>query len=307
MRKLKLTPIALLLALSLCISPAYAAGIAVDGTISDGNIISVSVISDTLREYLTVAEENELIPVTIQLKDNIDLEEVEQLAITRAELSSDELAIMSVETSALSEEENEIQQIAAMAVQDKIAVERNTILKEHYNNKNSEFVTSLGLSESQIGSVGIFTPFIRDVLLTPAQIRTLAVNQNVCYIDYLVNDEGTDFDTINNTYQIINGDVFVNNGYTGSGIRVGLVESGHPKLSVMGSDSANITKTDANADTDHATMTSGIIKKMAPSCSIYSRSASGLSDAIADCSTLIDTYNVHVINISYGGASSGDR
>lgn len=305
MRKFKLASIALLLVLSLCISPVYAAGITIDGPINSGNIISVSIISDALREYLAEADENELIPVTIQLNDNINLEEVEELAITRAELSSSEIAIMSVETSTLSEEENETHQIAAMAVQDKIAVERNAILKEHYNNKNSEFITSFGLSESQIGSVGIFTPFIRDVLLTPAQIRTLAVNPNVCYIDYLGDDEGTDFDTISNTYQIINGDVFVNNGYTGSGIRVGLVESGHPKLSVMGSDSANITKTDTNSETDHAAKTSGIIKKMAPSCSVYSRSASGLSDAIADCSTLIDTYNVHVINISYGGASSG--
>lgn len=305
MKKFRLVSIALFLILSLCISPAYAVGITFDNLNNSENIINISVISDSLSEYMNVADENELIPVTIQLNDNIDLQEVERFAITRAEISTKEMAIMSAETYAFSEVENETHQMAVMNVQDRIAVERNTILKEYYNKKNYSFISSLGLSENQIGSVGIFTPFIRDVLLTSAQIRILAQNKNVCYIDYLGNNEGVDFDTISNTYKIINGDVFENDGYTGVGIRVGLVESGHPKLSVMGADSANIIKTDSNSETDHATMTSGIIKKMAPSCSIYSRSASGLSDAIADCSTLINTYNVHVINISYGAASSG--
>lgn len=297
--------LSLVLIYSLCIYPIYALDNTVDELITIENMSSEIIISDALSNYLKNVDKDELVPVTIELYDDIDLQQVEKLAIEKANLTTSEMNILNEETSTLCDSENEAHQIKAAEIQNRITVERNLILKDHFETKNGKFIASSGISKSQIGSVGIFTPFIRNVFLTPAHIFELAKNQNVRYIDYIGDDSGEDFDTINNTYKIIRGNVFADNGYTGSGIRVGLVESGHPILNQMGSYSSNITKTDSNGDTVHATRTSGIIKKMAPSCSIYSRSANGLSDAIADCSTLISSYAVNVINISYGSASSG--
>lgn len=305
MKKVNSLILSFILICSLCVSPAYALESAIDSRIITEDVLSGTVISDTLSEYLKIADADELIPVTIELRDDIDLEQVEKTAFAKANLTNSEIDVLNAKTSVLSDSENEAHQIEVSKIQKRITAEQNAILKKHYDTKNGEFIASVGIAKERIGSVGIFTPFIRDVLLTSDQIFKLAQNCNVQYIDYIGDDKGDDFDTINNTYRIIRGNVFANNGYTGSGIRVGLVESGHPKLGNMGSSSSNITKTDSSADTDHATRTSGIIKQMAPSCSIYSRSASGLSDAIADCSTLINSYSVNVINISYGSPSSG--
>ena len=304
MKKIKSTVIAAILIVSLCV-PVRAAGISIDVPVSEGNIDVSAVMSDRLNNYLEKADEDELISVTIELTDNIDMEKVESLAVSRADISTAGMAIMNMDTSSFSEEVNEAHQEVMTELRDKISAERNEILKEHYSGKNAAFIASVGLSEEQYGSVGIFTPFIREVLLTPAQIQKIARNPEVCYIDYVGGVEWTDFASVDDTYQIINGNVSVDSGYKGSGIRVGMIESGFPKLSAMGSDSQNIVKIGSGSETDHATKVSGIIKKMAPSCSIYSCAVSSDSSVLEDCERLIDNYNVHVVNISYGGLDDG--
>lgn len=304
MKKIKSAVIAVMLIVSLCV-PVRAAGIFADVPVSGGNIDVSAVISDRLNNCLEKADEDELISVTIELADNIDMEKVERLAVSRADISTAGMAIMNMDTSSFSEEVNEAHQEVMTELRDKISAERNEILKEHYSGKNAAFISSVGLSEEQYGSVGILTPFIREVLLTPAQIQKIACNPNVCYIDYVGGDEGRDLASVDDTYQIINGNVSVESGYKGSGIRVGMIETGFPKLSVMGSDSQNIVKIGSGTETEHATKVCGIIKKMAPSCSIYSYAVSSPSDVIDDCSRLIYYYNVHVVNISYGGSDDG--
>ncbi len=311
MKKFRLT-VALLLIVSLTLplvsSPASAEPVSFGKIVGTPEESITSVISSKLQKYMSAADENELIPVTIQIRDSIDLNAVEQKALTHANVSKEQLEMLSTDTFGLSEKENEAHQRALLEVQDKISSAKNAILKEYYLEKNGNFIAKNGLSEEKIGSISIFSPFIRKVLLTREQIETLAANEEVCYMEYVGDDKGTDFADIDDTYQIINGDVCVNSGYTGVGIRVGLVEEGHPISYIMGADYDNITITDpgVGANTAHATKTSGIIVKMAPDCSIYSRSAGGLSDAIVDCEYLIDQYNVHVINISYGQVFNGE-
>lgn len=305
MKKIKSITVAVMLVVSLFITSTQAADIAADFTASKDSAAAAATISDALRKRLDETDDNEQIPVTIELADDLDMEKVERRAQARAQLSSAELAIMNVDTTTFSEEVNEAHQEMILELHDKIAVEKNAILEEYYSNKNAAFISSAGLSKAQYGSIGIFIPFIRDILLTPAQIRELAKNPEVLYIDYVGDDEGTDFASIDSTYKIINGNVAVDEGYKGNGIRVGLVESGHPKYNIMGSDSKNIFKMNSGTDKDHATMTSGIIKKMAPDCTIYSYCTSSLSGAIANCEALIRIYNVHVINISYGSLGDG--
>ncbi|MCM1307329.1 MAG: S8 family serine peptidase [Butyrivibrio sp.] len=305
MKKIKSLTIAIMLVISLFITSTQAADmIAVDLTASKDSAAAAATISDALRERLVEAEEDERIPVTIELTDNIDLEKVDQRALARAQLSSAELAIMNVDTSTFSEEINEAHQKMMLELHDEIAVQKQAILKEHYSNKTAVFLSSAGLTKAEYGSIGIFTPFISNILLTPVQIQKLSASPEVVYIDYLGGVEDTDFDSIENTYRIINGNVAVDEGYTGGGIRVGLVESGVPKRSIMGNDAQNILRTNSTNETEHAALTSGIIKKMAPGCTIYAR-AMTTATIIDDIETLIDKYNVHVVNVSCGALSEG--
>lgn len=305
MKKFKSITLAVLLSVSFLATSTHASDINADVPAEKDSFASSSVITDALRDRLDGAADDERIPVTIELIDDIDLENVERQAISRAKLSKTQLEIINTDTSSFSEEVNEVHQQAVMDVREEISFERNAILKEHYTEKNAEFMEAADIPEDICGSVGILTPFIRDVLLTPAQIRKLAVNPDVRYIDYLGEGKLQDFASVDDTYAIVNGDVAVNAGYTGSGIRVGVIETGHPKLGLMGNDFKSIIKTNSGEDSDHATRVCGIIRKMAPACILYSRTASSTSEALNNCSYLIDKYNVSVINLSCGETGDG--
>lgn len=264
-----------------------------------------------------------MIQVTIELKDNIDLENVELKAISRARISAAEKA--SLEKSqmlSLTDAENEAVQLAALKVRDKISEERYALLEEHYDAKNEAFISSTCLKNAKIGSVGIFTPFIRDTMLTKNEILEIAKNPEVCRIDLVQDDyydypeyydddddDYWDFQNVNDTYRIVGGDAFINAGYTGSGIRVGVVEKYHPITSVMGNDKNNIVKVnDSETEHSHATMVCGIIKKFAPSCSIYTYALEGTQDekvALEVIHYMIQNQKVHVINLSYGRVGVG--
>lgn len=62
----------------------------------------------------------------------------------------------------------------------------------------------------------------------------------MCYLDYFENETATNCAAVSDTMAIIGGNVAVNNGYRGSGIKVGIVENGNPNTSIMGTDAANI-------------------------------------------------------------------
>lgn len=305
MKKFKSITLAVIIAVSFLATSTHASDVIADAPAEKDSFASSSVITDALRERLDGAAEDERIPVTIELVDDIDLENVEQQAFSRAKLSEAQIEIINTDTSLFSEEANEIHQQAVMDVHEEISIERNAILKEHYTEKNTEFMESAGISEDICGSVGILTPFIRDVLLTPAQIKKLASNPDVLYIDYLGDGKLQDFASVDDTYAIVHGNVAVSAGYTGSGIRVGVIESGHPKLGLMGDDFKSIIKTNSGTDTDHATRVCGIIRKMAPACILYSRTASSMSEVLDNCNHLIERYNVSVINVSCGETGDG--
>ena len=316
MKKLRLTVVWLLivsLIIPLMSSPVHAESILSEQTVTTSERDPDTVLSDVLQEKLVTAGKDEQIPVTIRLNDGIDLDVVEQKAIRQANLSATEKAILSADTARMSEEESRSYQLEALEVRDKIYTERLAILKEYYTKKNGSFIAENGLSDARIGSVGVFTPYIRDVLLTRGQIEELEENPEVSYMDYVAGQEGTDFaladytptdfPSVNDTYKIVNGDVCINNGYTGSGIRVGIVEDRHPRARIVGHEDNSIHKAGGatSEEGDHATMVCGIIKKFAPDCSIYSRTVDEIDDVFDACNSLIQQDDpVHVINISYG-------
>ena len=237
-------------------------------------------------------------------RSNIDLKGVEQKAVARAKISSNEMAALNANTVSLTDAENESVQLNALRIYDRISKERNSVLLDYYSAKNNEFIASTFFQDTKIGSIGLFTPFIRDVGLTKTEVFEIAKNPAVYMIDCYVEGVGEDFDTIDNTYKIVGGNTFIESGYSGSGIRVGLIENCHPDKSKMGSDSNNIIYANRGEVNDHATRTSGIIKKFAPSCSIYSYAVDSAS--VADiCNNLIKNYSLHVINMSWGQIDDG--
>lgn len=267
-----------------------------------------SVITSRLLEKINT-QRSATIPVTIQIVDDIDLEAIELMAMERCNLSYDELEEMESYAETLSEEESIIYQQDILAVYDKIRSERNKLLKEYYKKLNNDFIEEQSYTGNY--TVGMFTPFVRNVDLSVSEIYELAESNKVAMIDFAETyDETEDYASINDTYAIIRGNIAVNAGYTGSGIRVGTVEEYHPIFDNMGTDANNITITNSGNKDEHPTIVCGIIKKMAPGCSIYTMSyaATATSDnrIIHCCETLIDSYNVHVINMSCGDSSEGE-
>ncbi|MDE7230886.1 MAG: hypothetical protein K2N56_10440 [Oscillospiraceae bacterium] len=116
-----------------------------------------SVLDDTLHEHLEEAADDDVIRVTIELMDGIDLDRVELNAISRANISAAEEASLNVAAFSSDKAESESVQLAALEVYDRISKERNTLLKEYYSVKNEAFITSTCLKDAEIGSVGLFT------------------------------------------------------------------------------------------------------------------------------------------------------
>lgn len=299
--------IVITLVISFCVQTASTA--IIGDVAREDSIVLSSVLTDSLRERLAQAADDDIIRVTIELMDDIDLDDVERKAVSHAEISLAEMAVLNAETYSLTDAENESLQLKALKIYDRISNERISILKEYYKVKNEEFISSTLLRDAKIGSVGLFTPFIQNISLTKKEIYEIAKHPTVCLIDCVDEKYIKDFDDINNTYKIVGGDAFINAGYSGSGIRVGLIEPMNPVLSVMGSDKNNITIVKSGTAGAHPTVVSGIIKKFAPSCSIYSYATGDgfLVDDVPDvCQYLIDNYSVHVINISAGVSGNGE-
>ena len=79
MHKIRLIIITVILIATVGIAPIYADMIT-EGPIISDDIVSYSTISNALKEELKNAGEDDLIPVAIELKDDIDYEEVDRLA-----------------------------------------------------------------------------------------------------------------------------------------------------------------------------------------------------------------------------------
>jgi len=282
--------------------------------VAESEIKVNDVITDRLKECLSESK-GQTVPVTVQIKDNIDLEAIEQEAMKKVGLTTEELEQMDEYALTLSEDENKQYQQEISKVYEKIREEKKCLVKEYYEDLNYKFIEELGWDETQYDSVGMFTPFVRNVELSANEIYDLSETGMVNMIDYAESETYETIETsetyalyssrpsVNDTISIIRGDVAIDNGYTGSGIKVGVVENGLPMIGNMGSDSANIAwinYSNGGQLSSHTTIVCGIIKRMAPSCSIYSYYSASNADAIDACELLIDTYGVQVINISYG-------
>lgn len=296
-----------ILMVTIC-STSYAENVQTDNSFDGTSSLPITEceITETLLERLNAASDEDVIPITVRLTDAVELDKVEKLAIERAGVTVEELSAYDMQNDIKIDEEKELlRQKAIHEVMDRIATERTNILGEYYRKLNADFLYNIGIGDLEYVRASRLLPYIWGIQLTKAQINKLRDNNRVCYMDCFEQSSGEDLASVNDTRQIIGGNIAISSGHTGSGIRVGLVESGHPKLNKMGNDAACITKTNSGGDTDHATVTSGIIIKLAPSCSVFSRSAGNCVSAIEQCEYLIEEYSVNVVNVSCGTASNG--
>lgn len=148
----------------------------VSETVTERDVLDV--MSDTLKEKYLNAKEDELISVTIELKTEYNLDEVEEMAEKNANLTEEEKRLINSNT-APNVEENKIISEAIS----RVSAEKTKILKEYHVRENNEFIKNVGIPEDRIGSVGYLLPFIRDVLLTPEEIKTVALRPEVIFMD----------------------------------------------------------------------------------------------------------------------------
>lgn len=155
-------------------------------TASDGNNVSeteterdvLHIMTDALKEKYLNAKDGELICVTIELRTDFDLQEVEEMAEKNANLTEEEKRLINSNT-APNDEENKI----ILEALRRVSAEKTKILKEYHVRENNEFIKNVGIPEDRIGSVGYLLPFIRDVWLTPEEIKTVALRAEVIFMD----------------------------------------------------------------------------------------------------------------------------
>ena len=181
MRKCKLFVVTILCMVSILTLSACAT----KRTASDENNVSetvterdvLDVMSNTLKEKYLNAKEDELISVTIELKTEYNLDEVEEMAEKNANLTEEEKRLINSNTAPNVEENKIISEAISRVRKEKIK-----ILKEYHGKTISEFIANSGISEDRIGSVGILTCFIREVWMTPEEIKMVALRPEVIYM-----------------------------------------------------------------------------------------------------------------------------
>ncbi len=169
---------------------------------------------------------------------------------------------------------------------------------------------------------------IHDIPLTPEQVLEIAKDSDVARISYIpkssdkVHSNGSDIENngsvctnsdedntitetrLNRVYDIVDGEVAVNNGSMGSGITIGIVDGGVPDLNAI----SNVTLYNSNETEihQHATNVATIIKKMVPSCSIIAISSTNAARSVITSLTMLLENNpdIDVVNISMGKDSN---
>lgn len=180
------------------IMPSYshAEGITDESISADSKVTLVTQceISDELAEYLAGASDDEVIPVVIRIRDDVNLSEVDSLAMERAGVTEAQLESYEAQSYALSSTTEEIitQQTMIRETNDRIRKERIAILREHYQQLTNDFLVDARLTDAKCASVSKLLPWINGIELTKEQICQLVNSGQVSYMDYYEDTVGAD-------------------------------------------------------------------------------------------------------------------
>ena len=162
-------------------------------SVNNHNFQGTNSITDDLKRKLRVAENDELISVTIELKDSIDLKQIEEQAMKNAGITSEELAAAEAGGYALDDEANISYQQEIGKLYDRISTEKIKLLNEYYMKLNNGFMELAGLTEKEYSSISTLTPFISNIKLSKAEILRISEMDEVGFLWYNGEEEGYDF------------------------------------------------------------------------------------------------------------------
>ena len=154
------------------------------------NILSdMPTITDGLSKEMKAAGDSEMIPVAIELKDDLDLTKLEEQAARNAGVTNDELTAL--ESESISADPDRQQELKA--VYDRISQERIKLLNHYYSEKNKGFIEAAGLNGYTCSDVSELTSFIGHIELPKAVILRIARLEDVAFLWYAGEDAGRTF------------------------------------------------------------------------------------------------------------------
>lgn len=275
-----------------------------------------SKLSSELLQELTTSSKKEKLPIVVWTVD-INQELVEYQTEKATGIDADEFYSESNSealTTALSGEDNEFTEADFKQYLKETRKERKeqlkethlfnktkrAIAKEKYINQNKDFIAT-NLEQDDITFSSNYAPMII-TSATPKQIEKISNKPNTLSIDLYSDTEKEAEDQLSVAKQVINATTFrTQEGLDGSGVTIGLIESGCPNKSNSELTSSDITNLSSNV-TNHATMTSGIIvgsNGIAPSAKLISVARTSIYENIEQ---LLDN-NVQLISMSNGSDS----
>ncbi|MBR6697076.1 MAG: S8 family serine peptidase [Lachnospiraceae bacterium] len=251
----------------------------------------VQLNEDNIDGYCIVEQEAEKIAVSIEYDDKYDEGYIQKKIYQELDEYEDIKKIL--------DNGGELN-LEQMQIVRKIRIQ---IVENYVQQKRKEFLDNANISEESIVSACKLIPYIPVVMLTPEQITALKENELVISVNYVdLNEKVVSY--ANEAIQVIDGYIGVNNGYIGNGIKVGVIDAAHPNVGIMGNEGTNIMCTNEGNVGIHSTMVCGIIKKMVPGVTIYSRAVTMITEIVPAIEYLIEEQEVSVINMSCGKLSS---
>ena len=315
--------ISTILALSIAIVPFTLGAPAQALPISNADTISSQLMSVMEQKS---SDSSAKIPVQIQLKDTVDYVSVEKQAMYIYNISEQEIAYVELDASVFAAENYSVDAnvITPFAVKqnsdfnidatlDKAQIEvkyeeyrqiRIDKICDEVADINQSFLQKYNI---QAESVSLSLPDINLAYLTAEEIENISKDNSVERIDIV-----DIYETYSCGYSLSSADSCIrsntsrNNGYDGTGVKIGVVEHGWANRNLIGSKLTNVGGPTTGTD-DHATFVAGEIHTLVPGANIYLiKSASNTTVADLDALERLMTVNkVQVINMSLGFNSYG--
>ncbi|MBP3436055.1 MAG: S8 family serine peptidase [Clostridia bacterium] len=254
----------------------------------------------------TMSQTTASVTAEIVFEDAVDYDTIEQEALSRMDPEQRALvicALSEVDDESVGEED----ETALDAAIEQYRLMKRIVAKERYVVLNAQYMAENDLS-SDNAYVGKYSSVV-SLPITQSQVVDLAASDEVVYIDVIRNGE----DQMEVSIPTINADIVRDTrGYTGSGIKIGMIETGvpnvgDPSLSSISS-RIHIHPGSVSYVKPHATavavimvgqQTSSYVKGIAPNASLYCASSQIDGGYRAAIEWLIEQ-GVHVINASWG-------
>ncbi len=269
-------------------------------------------IDENLKSVMENASDNELIPVDIWITE-IDTNDVENAVMKKAGNTKESLL------NAKSATHSQVD--AYIEAERKIYAEMQSENSQTFLNKYNTIFNSRGASKEKLIYVSKYAPVI-SAKLTTTEIKQLSKDSSVESIYYIPNT--IDENCSNISFPLVNA-TYVRDtlGYSGSGIKIGMIERAMPNKNASYFTASNIIldpNAEQSSNADHkahanlvasimvakATTSDGITYKgITPNAKLYATCYDG---SVAQRQARIEwllSQGVHVINMSAGGSATG--